>query len=156
MDRKKENSRKEIINEIYERQLQYYNKTSFIPLLIYPEGSTTCGRNILKFKKGAFVNLLPIKPNIISINQKNECHLASGCQDMLLNTLKFFCYSYAEMYYINMPIFNQQITCLKNIHISEKKNGKYMLKLLEKYFVKLEDLKNVIKDIENLINMDNL
>ena len=50
MDRKKENSRKEIINEIYERQLQYYNKTSFIPLLIYPEGSTTCGRNILKFK----------------------------------------------------------------------------------------------------------
>ena len=104
VDRKKENSRKEIINEIYERQLQYYNKTSFIPLLIYPEGSTTCGRNILKFKKGAFVNLLPIKPNIISINQKNECHLASGCQDMLLNTLKFFCYSYAEMYYINMPI----------------------------------------------------
>ena len=93
-----------MLNQIHERQMQYYYKQTFIPLLIYPEGSTTCARNILKFKKGAFANLLPLKPNIININQKDKCHLASGCQDLLLNTLKFFCYFKVDMIYIDMPI----------------------------------------------------
>ena len=104
VDRKNEESRKDMLNQIHERQMQYYYKQTFIPLLIYPEGSTTCARNILKFKKGAFANLLPLKPNIININQKDKCHLASGCQDLLLNTLKFFCYYKVDMIYIDMPI----------------------------------------------------
>ena len=93
-----------MLNKIHERQIQYYNKETFIPLLIYPEGSTTCARNILKFKKGAFAHLLPVKPNIVTIDQKSKCHLALGCQDMLLNTLKFFCYFSVNMYYIDMPV----------------------------------------------------
>ena len=104
VDRKSEFSRKYMLNEIYERQKQFYNKKSFLPLLIYPEGTTTSGRNILKFKKGAFANLLPIKPSIVNINQKDKCHLALGCQDLLLNTLKFFCCYKANMYYIDMPV----------------------------------------------------
>ena len=31
------------------------------PLLIYPEGATTNGMGIMKFKKGAFASLLPIQ-----------------------------------------------------------------------------------------------
>ena len=104
VDRKSEFSRKEMLNEIYQRQIQYYNEKIFIPLLIYPEGTTTCGRNILKFKKGAFAYLLPIKPGIVNINQEDKHHLASGCQDMLLNTLKFFCCYKVDIYYINMPV----------------------------------------------------
>jgi len=104
VDRKSESSRKEMLNEIYKRQIEYYNKKILIPLLIYPEGTTTCGRNILKFKKGAFAYLLPIKPVIININQSDKHHLASGCQDMLLNALKFFCYFKVDMHYINMPV----------------------------------------------------
>jgi len=104
VDRKNEESRKDVLNKISERQFQYYNKESFMPLLIYPEGTITNAENILKFKKGAFANLLPLKPNIITINHKDKCHLASGCQDLLLHTLKFLCYYKADMIHIDMPV----------------------------------------------------
>lgn len=32
------------------------------PLLIYPEGGTTNGTGVIKFSKGAFDSLLPVKP----------------------------------------------------------------------------------------------
>ena len=35
------------------------------PLIIFPEGGTTNGKYIIKFKKGAFVSLLPIWPKVI-------------------------------------------------------------------------------------------
>ena len=57
VDRKSETSRKDILKEIHQRQIQFYNQEILIPLLVYPEGTTTCGRNILKFKKGAFAFL---------------------------------------------------------------------------------------------------
>ena len=104
VDRKSETSRKDMLKDIYQRQIQFYNQEILIPLLIYPEGTTTCGRNILKFKKGAFAFLLPIKPCIININQADKHHLASGCQDLLLNTFKFYCSPPADMYYIDMPV----------------------------------------------------
>jgi len=34
------------------------------PLLIYPEGATTNGSHIIKFKKGAFMSLRKIKPHV--------------------------------------------------------------------------------------------
>ena len=122
VDRKSETSRKDILKEIYQRQIQCYNQEILIPLLVYPEGTTTCGRNILKFKKGAFAFLLPIKPCIININQADKHHLASGCQDMLLNAFKFFCYSYVDMYYINMPVIRPTEYMYENYkHLGKEK-----------------------------------
>ena len=104
VDRKNESSRKEIFNKLYERQIRFLEQKCFAPLVLYPEGTTTCGRNILKFKKGAFYHLLPIKPEIINIYQDSKCHLASGCQSLLFNTLKYLCFLSENMYYIDMPV----------------------------------------------------
>ena len=122
VDRKSETSRSDMLKEIYERQIQFYNQEILIPLLIYPEGTTTCGRNILKFKKGAFASLLPIKPGIININQADSHHLASGCQDMFLNACKFFCSFSVDMYYINMPVIRPTEYMFKNYkHLGNEK-----------------------------------
>ena len=141
VDRKNENSRKDMLNKIYERQIQYYNKQSFLPLLIYPEGSTTCARDILKFKKGAFVYLLPLKPNIITIDQNDNCHLASGCQDMLLNTLKFFCYFKADIYYINMPVIRPTDFMYKQYFYLGKEKWEIYAEVTRKIFCEIGEFK---------------
>ena len=141
VDRKNEISRKDMLNKIHERQIQYYNKESFIPLLIYPEGSTTCGRNILKFKKGAFAYLLPVKPNIITIDQKSKCHLASGCQDMLLNTLKFFCYFSVNMYYIDMPVIRPTEFMYENYSSFGKEKWEIYAEVTRKIFCEVGGFK---------------
>ena len=130
-----------MLNKIHERQIHYYNKESFIPLLIYPEGSTTCGRNILKFKKGAFAYLLPVKPNIITIDQKSKCHLASGCQDMLLNTLKFFCYFSVNMYYIDMPVIRPTEFMYENYSSFGKEKWEIYAEVTRKIFCEVGSFK---------------
>lgn len=41
------------------------------PLLIFPEGATTAGDYLLKFKKGAFASLLPIQPYVSYAHSMN-------------------------------------------------------------------------------------
>ena len=60
--------------EIEKKNISFTDKKDFYegniltPLCIFPEGTTTNGKYILKFKKGAFYALLPIKPQIILLD----------------------------------------------------------------------------------------
>jgi 1-acyl-sn-glycerol-3-phosphate acyltransferase len=56
--------------EILKRQLDYYQNVTSQRLVIYPEGTTTNGRFLIPFKKGAFMAGLPVQ--IMIINQKWE------------------------------------------------------------------------------------
>ena len=51
VDRENENARKKIMDDIYMKQKNYMDGKSLSPLAIFPEGTTTSNRNILKFKK---------------------------------------------------------------------------------------------------------
>ena len=104
VNRENESSRNEIFTKLYERQMKFLEGNYYAPLVLFPEGTTTSGRNILKFKKGAFYHLLPIKPEIINIYQENKCHIAIGSQDIVFNTLKYLCFLTENLYYVNMPI----------------------------------------------------
>lgn len=43
---------------------------SKVPFLIYPEGSTSNGKYLMSFRKGAFASLLPVQPiTSVSLNQ---------------------------------------------------------------------------------------
>jgi len=122
VDRKSEESRNQIFNQLYERQTNFLNGKCFAPLVLFPEGTTTSGRNILKFKKGAFYHLLPIRPEIINIYQENKCHIAVGGGNLFLNTLKFICTLTENMYYIIMPVLRPTEYMFKNYsHLGKEK-----------------------------------
>lgn len=55
--------RAQLIENIKMRQIQA-EKGELPPLLIYPEGSTSNGSHIIKFKRGAFMSLRKIKPHV--------------------------------------------------------------------------------------------
>ena len=60
-----EEARQQIIDIITERQTTIEETAKFSPLIIFPEGGTTNGRYLLKFKRGAFLAQKRIQPLIL-------------------------------------------------------------------------------------------
>ena len=104
VNRQNRESRDEIFDRLYQRQSLYMEGKYFSPLCLFPEGTTTSGRNILKFKKGSFYHLMPIKPEIIHIDKNSPYHIAVGAQNLFFNTLTFFCFLGTKMYYTFLPV----------------------------------------------------
>ena len=65
IDREKEESRKKALDILLKRQKDFYDKKNVVKTLIFPEGTTTNGKYIANFKRGAFLSLLPVKPLIV-------------------------------------------------------------------------------------------
>lgn len=104
VDREDESARKMIFEQLEKRQKEYYNGKFLAPLDIFPEGTTTNGRYILKFKRGAFYSLLPIKPLIININQDDKYHLVCGGGSAVTSYIKNFCHGFNFLYVSEMPV----------------------------------------------------
>jgi lysophosphatidylcholine acyltransferase/lyso-PAF acetyltransferase len=73
------------------------------PLLVFAEGTVTSGKHIMKFKKGAFHSLLPIKPSIINTTL-NKYHLSVGAAGLLPHFLKTLCYLYNNIEITELPV----------------------------------------------------
>ena len=61
LDRRNKDERHKVFEIIKERQ-EKCQKGESGPLQVFAEGCTTNGKYIIKFKKGAFASLLPVKP----------------------------------------------------------------------------------------------
>ena len=98
----KENKAK-IFDELLQRQKSFYEGNLYTPIVIFPEGTCSCCRNILRFKKGAFYALLPVKPMIIKINQRSSFHLSVGASNVVLHYFKNLCHFINSIDYTILP-----------------------------------------------------
>ena len=103
VDRQNSKDKKKIFDLLLERQQSFYEEKYLAPLIIFPEGTCSCGRNILRFKKGAFYSLLPIKPQIVSVDQKKSFHLSVGASNVILAYVKNLCHSINTIYVAILP-----------------------------------------------------
>ena len=89
---------------------------------MFPEGTTTCGRNILKFKKGTFYALLPVKPMILKINQKSSFHLSVGASNVVLHYVKNLCHFINTIDYTILPVIRPVDYIFEhNTHLGKEK-----------------------------------
>lgn len=63
-------TKEKIIDTIWQAQQDYFDNKTTKPLGIFPEGTTTNGTCLLKFKHGAFISKLPVKPHVIKLTSK--------------------------------------------------------------------------------------
>ena len=120
--RESSEERKKIFDQLEERQKLFYEGKFLAPLCMFPEGTTSCGRNILKFKKGTFYALLPVKPVIINHYQESSYHLSIGAGSAVLSYIKNFCHSIETLYLIEMPIIRPTEFMFKNYsHLGKEK-----------------------------------
>ena len=104
VDRSSTGAKKDVIELIEERQKEYMEGKSVMPFMIFPEGTTTSGRHILRFKKGAFVSLLPLKPTIMHPNLSKVYHLGAGASNAGLCYFRALAQLYNKIEYIELPI----------------------------------------------------
>lgn len=76
---------------------------TYTPLLIFPEGTTTTGKHIIKFKRGAFDSILPIKPYVIKTKNKifDTC---TGSTDLGIHFVIFLCFLYHSYEIFDLPV----------------------------------------------------
>jgi len=103
VDRTNEENKKQIFDSLLERQTAFYEGTLFSPMVNFPEGTCSCCRNILRFKKGPFYALLPVKPMILKINQRSSFHLSVGASNVVLHYVKNLCHFMNTIDYTILP-----------------------------------------------------
>ena len=128
IERKKADERKKIFDQLEERQKLFYEGKFLAPLAMFPEGTTSSGRNIFKFKKGSFYACLPVKPLIINHYQESNYHLSIGAGPAVLSYIKNFCHSIETLYIIELPVVKPTEYMYKTYGHLGKENGKFMLK----------------------------
>jgi len=89
------------------------NGESDTPLLVFPEGTTTSGTHLIRFKRGAFSSLLPIKPFLIKKNLK-EFDVATGGIDLFIHFVMFQCHMYHNFEIIELPVITPTEKMFKN------------------------------------------
>lgn len=93
-----------ILEQIQQRQQEFLSKVVLAPLVIFPEGTVTSGKHMLKLKKGAFAGLLPVKPVILDSLTNPNFHLSVGAYGILLHLIRFFGYLYHNISLTELPI----------------------------------------------------
>ena len=102
--RESEEDRAKTLILLEQRQRDFYEGNILAPLLIFPEGTATNGKYILKFKKGAFYSLLPIKPQLILLDDDLNYSVAIGVNTVENNYFRSLCYFGCKMYLCELPV----------------------------------------------------
>ena len=139
-DRQNPQSRALTAKEITERQKGILNGSIKTLLTIYPEGTITNGTYLIKFKRGAFMSLLPIKPIVELIDQSEECTLATGILPLHYHLILASCYLYHNVNFLELPILQPTQFMYENY----KDFGK------EKWMIYMNVTKRIMAEISGL------
>ena len=104
VNRESKENRQRIFKQLEQRQKDFYEGKILSPLCLFPEGTTTNGRYILKFKRGAFYNLLPIKPQIILLGNNLNYSIGLGSTSPAFNYFRSLCYFGCNVNLCELPV----------------------------------------------------
>lgn len=105
VDRASKDARTETMNLINTRQKDVEAGKILVPVTLYPEGTTSSGRYLIVFKKGAFHTLSSIKPYIISMaTDGKHWPLGSGGMDLLLHMIVTALFVDTELTSYELPV----------------------------------------------------
>ena len=140
IDRTNEAERHKMAEAIAQRQKDIIESTIRRPLSIFPEGTVSNGKYIIKFKRGAFSSLLPIKPMIEVIDHNKTFSLGSGVTSLHLHIIYGMCFLYTTETYIDLPI----IEPTDYMYEQNKNFGE------EKWMIYMEVCRHIMSEVSGL------
>ena len=85
--------------------------------MLFPEGTTTNGKYILKFKKGAFYALLPVKSQLILLGNNLNYSIGIGVSSAPFNYFSSLAYFGYNINLCELPVINPLNICGSIIQI---------------------------------------
>ena len=143
VDRDSEEGKKNIFNLLLERQQNFYEGKYLPPLVLFPEGTVSCGRDILRFKKGAFYSLLPIKPQIVSYDKDQNYHMSVGASNVILFYFKNLCHFVNNMYISQLPVIRPTDFMYEKYKDLGKEKWEIYANVVRKIYSEVGNLKEV-------------
>ena len=105
LDRSSPESRKLVAQKIAEKQSICEKDPRFDPLIIFPEGGTTNGEYLIKFKKGAFVGEQSVLPSVFKYESLYFGPNLAGAFDMIASVYLSCYVPYSRITKYDLPIF---------------------------------------------------
>ena len=139
--RENEEDRMKIFQELEQRQQDFYDGKILSPLLLFPEGTTTNGKYILKFKRGAFYHLLPIKPQIILLDNNLNYSVAIGVGSVGFNYYRSLCYFGCNMNLVELPVIKPTEYMWENYSDLGKEKWEIFAEVTRKIMCEISGLK---------------
>ena len=122
VDRSSDKAKENILDILEKRERDYYEGKPVMPFMIFPEGTTSSGRHILPFKKGAFGGLLPVKATFIHPNLYENYHIGVGSSDVACNYLRSLANLYNRVEYVELPVLTPNDYMYENFeHFGKEK-----------------------------------
>jgi len=103
VSRSNKESKKQLFNQLNQRQQDVLTGDGNM-LLIFPEASTSNNKTIVQFKKGAFYNLLPVKPVGLKYNSW-FFNPANDVLNVVPHMALMACQLYSSFEIIELPVF---------------------------------------------------
>ena len=129
LDRTNPDDRKITAEKIEKRQKSLIDGTNQTNLSIYPEGTISNGTHLIKFKRGAFMTLLPLKPMVELIDQTSECTLATGALPMHWHIVLVSAYLWHNVTFLDLPIIEPTEYMYENYQKEEKEKWMVYMKV---------------------------
>ena len=153
--RESQEDRARIFVELEQRQKDFYEGKILSPLCIFPEGTTTNGKYILKFKKGAFYSLLPIKPQIILLDDDLDYSVAIGVGSTGFNYFRSLCYFGCKMYLCELPVIKPTEFMWQNFSHLGTEKWEIFAEVTRKIMCEISKLKPSNKTFRDSKNYEN-
>jgi len=153
--RESQEDRARIFVELEQRQKDFYEGKILSPLCIFPEGTTTNGKYILKFKKGAFYSLLPVKPQIILLDDDLNYSVAIGVGSTGFNYFRSLCYFGCKMYLCELPVIKPTEFMWQNFSHLGTEKWEIFAEVTRKIMCEISKLKPSNKTFRDSKNYEN-
>lgn len=115
IDRKSKDSKKETKKKIAERQMAIVEGKEYFPLCLFPEGTTTNGRVIISFKKGAFFKMTPVKPFVIKTGPKlGKFSITSTTMNIMVHIFLVVTFFKSDVEVIELPVITPNDYMIRN------------------------------------------
>jgi 1-acyl-sn-glycerol-3-phosphate acyltransferase len=141
VNRENPKNREESIHKLLQRQKDFYEGKNLYNIVIFPEGTATNNVYLTKFKKGAFLSLLPLKPIIIKLPKNAKCNLCSGVTHLFFHVLRSFCYFTNRLYYTELPIIKPTDFMFEKYKNLGKEKWEIYMNVVYQMYLELGDFK---------------
>ena len=141
VERLSESSRKESFDVLMQRQKNFYEGKTVSKILVFPEGTTSNNRYMVKFKRGVFRCLLPLKPIIVHIDKNAPFHLCSNVTNLFFHVMRCFTCLKNTLYYCELPIIKPTQFMYDNFSHFGKENWDIYANVVKNMYAEMGNFK---------------